>query len=92
MAVDLYFCDGRFRNRWILFGMLAFAALGLTGLAKHLPKNWGLYCAMAVAALCRALSAPGGNVLLSPACASFDMFQDYEQRGRIFKELVQELE
>lgn len=40
---------------------------------------------------CRALSAPGGNVLLSPACASFDMFQDYEQRGRVFKELVHEL-
>ena len=37
---------------------------------------------------CRALSAPGGNVLLSPACASFDMFSDYEQRGRIFKEIV----
>ena len=39
-------------------------------------------------AICRALSRPGGNVLLSPACASFDMFQDYEQRGRIFKEIV----
>ena len=38
--------------------------------------------------MCRSLSAPGGNVLLSPACASFDMFEDYEQRGRIFKEIV----
>lgn len=37
---------------------------------------------------CRALSEPGGNVLFSPACASFDMFEDYEQRGRIFKEIV----
>ncbi len=37
---------------------------------------------------CRALSRPGGNVLLSPACASFDMFEDYEQRGRVFKEIV----
>jgi len=27
-------------------------------------------------------------VLLAPACASFDQFQSYEQRGRIFKELV----
>ena len=40
---------------------------------------------------CRALSADGWNVLLSPACASFDMFPDYEARGRIFKELVNEL-
>lgn len=36
----------------------------------------------------RRLAVPGGNVLLSPACASFDMFQDYEQRGRVFKEIV----
>ncbi|MBR1586233.1 MAG: UDP-N-acetylmuramoyl-L-alanine--D-glutamate ligase [Clostridia bacterium] len=41
--------------------------------------------------LCRALSKPGGNVLLSPACASFDMFSDYEQRGRVFKEIVNHL-
>ena len=35
---------------------------------------------------------PGGNVLLSPACASFDMFNDYEERGRIFKDIVGALE
>lgn len=34
---------------------------------------------------------PGWNVLLSPSCASFDMFSDYEQRGRIFKKKVAEL-
>ncbi|HTN24322.1 MAG TPA: UDP-N-acetylmuramoyl-L-alanine--D-glutamate ligase, partial [Solirubrobacteraceae bacterium] len=36
----------------------------------------------------RAAASPGEVVLLSPACASFDQFADYEARGRAFKELV----
>jgi UDP-N-acetylmuramoylalanine--D-glutamate ligase len=38
------------------------------------------------------IAAPGETVLLSPACASFDMFRDYKHRGDEFVRAVRELE
>ena len=45
----------------------------------------------AAVALARDLSRPGEVVLLSPACASFDMYRDYAHRGQTFQDLVREL-
>ena len=46
----------------------------------------------AVAAATRAARREGATVLLSPACASFDMFRDYNHRGAVFAEAVRALD
>lgn len=41
--------------------------------------------------LAHRVSVKGQVVLLSPACSSYDMFKNYEERGRVFKEIVKQL-
>jgi UDP-N-acetylmuramoylalanine--D-glutamate ligase len=53
-----------------------------------LRRSGDLATAVAQAA---AAARPGETVLLAPACASFDAFENFEQRGRRFRELVEEL-
>jgi UDP-N-acetylmuramoylalanine--D-glutamate ligase len=62
------------------------SALGASGVA--LRECGTLERALAAAA---AAAAPGDTVLLSPACASYDQFRDFEARGDAFRALVGEL-
>ena len=41
---------------------------------------------------CAELAEPGDAVLLSPACASLDMFKNFEERGRLFAQAVEGLQ
>jgi UDP-N-acetylmuramoylalanine--D-glutamate ligase len=48
---------------------------------------------MSAAVRCAFASAsPGQTVVLAPACSSFDMFRDYAERGRVFKQEVRKLQ
>jgi UDP-N-acetylmuramoylalanine--D-glutamate ligase len=67
--------------------------------AEKMKETWQEIKPVSIAenlrdAVCQARKIASGDevVLLSPACASFDMFNDYEDRGRQFKQIVNQLE
>jgi UDP-N-acetylmuramoylalanine--D-glutamate ligase len=59
-------------------------------LGKVVPIEFAADMKQAVAAAAE-LAQPGDNVLLSPACASFDMFNGFAERGEVFMKAVKEL-
>ncbi len=62
--------------------------LDAAGVTDYARSGYDLDRAIANA---RRIAEPGWNILLSPACKSFDMFHDFEERGRAFKEKVHAL-
>jgi UDP-N-acetylmuramoylalanine--D-glutamate ligase len=84
---------GKGQSFAVLRGRAAAAYL-IGDAAEQLEREvGGVMCGDLPTAVARARAAarPGEVVLLSPACASFDQFADYEARGRAFKALVAEL-
>lgn len=59
--------------------------------AKNPPRIGRVKSLEEAVSLAHAVAQPGWSVLLSPACASYDMFSNFMERGRRFKELVAKL-
>ena len=77
-------CLGQLREK--LFGRLV--DLRGSGRWPHLLEAESLEEAVKAAA---ALAEPGQSVLLSPGCASYDMFANFDHRGRVFAQIVRSL-
>ena len=58
---------------------------------SHVDWTYDVRSAEEAVKLADSIAAPGDVVLLSPCCASFDLFKNYEDRGRKFKEAVRNL-
>ena len=85
-------------SRWILKTVKAVILIGeaterfKTAFSKNGFKN--IYPVESMAEAVKkslSLASEGDTVLLSPACASFDMFKNFEERGKVFKEEVTRL-
>ena len=57
----------------------------------HLTRSKKVASMAEAVAEAHAAALPGGTVLFSPACASFDMYQNYKERGESFREAMQRL-
>jgi UDP-N-acetylmuramoylalanine--D-glutamate ligase len=67
------------------------ASLVVKDLSDHLPVVSAGSDFDDVLARARELAKPGDAVLLSPACSSYDMFKNYEERGDRFRAAVEAL-
>ena len=58
---------------------------------EHVKWTYDVRSAEEAVKIADSIAASGDVVLLSPCCASFDLFKNYEDRGRKFKEAVRNL-
>ena len=78
----------RYARHAVLIGEAAHDIANMIG--KRIPVSFANSMEEAVAQSCR-VALPNDYVLLSPACASFDMFNNFEHRGQVFMEIVNAL-
>jgi len=79
---------GRHARMVLLIGSAADKIEAELGGVVPIERAGTMSRAVEMAAAC---AKPGDTVLLAPACASFDQFESYEHRGRVFKQLVRDL-